>query len=75
LGRRKERRCRGRNTVATSELLKCSETRERTEQLLSRQWLIINEEVAFKRTVNCTSDAQLTNIGQFLYKIRNKWEN
>jgi hypothetical protein len=39
------------------------------------EWLIINEEVAYKRMINCTSAVELRNIGGYLYKVRCKWEN
>jgi hypothetical protein len=45
-------------------LLKCSETRKWREQFLSRNWLIINEAVAYKRTINCTNAAELRNTGK-----------
>jgi hypothetical protein len=55
-------------------LLKCSETRKWREQLLSSKLLIVNEEVAYKRIINCTN-VKLRNIGKYLYKIRCKWAN
>jgi hypothetical protein len=42
-------------------LLKCSETMWR-EHFLSSKWLIVNEEVAYKRIINCTNAAELRNI-------------
>jgi hypothetical protein len=56
-------------------LLKCSETRKSRGQVLSIKWLIVNEEVTYKRTINCNNFVELKNIGKYLYKIRCKWEN
>jgi hypothetical protein len=56
-------------------LLKCSETRKWRERFLSRKWLIVNEEVTYKRAINCTNAVELRNIGKYLYEIRCKWEN
>jgi hypothetical protein len=56
-------------------LLKCPETRKWKEQSLSIKWLIVNEEVAYKRTINCTNATELKNIGKYLFKTRRKWEN
>jgi hypothetical protein len=56
-------------------LLKCLETRKWGEQLLSRKWRIVNEEVAYKRIINCTNAIELRNTGKYLYKIRYKWDN
>jgi hypothetical protein len=33
-----------------------------------RKWLIINEEVAYKRMINYTNAVGLRNIGKYLYK-------
>jgi hypothetical protein len=35
-------------------LLKCPQTRRLREHLLSRKWQTINEEIAYKNTINCT---------------------
>jgi hypothetical protein len=56
-------------------LLKCSETRKRREQFLSRKWLRLNEWIAYKKIINCTNIIELRNIGSYLYKIKCKWEN
>jgi hypothetical protein len=34
------------------------------EQFLSRKWLIVFGEVAYKRTINCTNAVELRNIGK-----------
>jgi hypothetical protein len=51
------------------------ERRKWAEQLLRRTWLIVNEEIAYKRIINCTNAVDLVNTGNYLYKIRCKWEN
>jgi hypothetical protein len=56
-------------------LLKCLETRRLREHLLGRKWQIINEEVAYKKIINCTNTVELRNLGRHLYKIKCKWEN
>jgi hypothetical protein len=45
------------------------------EQFLSREWLIVNEEVTYKRMINFTNAVELRDMGKYLYKIRCKWEN
>jgi hypothetical protein len=47
-------------------LLKCSETRKWKEHLSGRKWLTVNEEAAYKRTINCTYVVELRNIGKYL---------
>jgi hypothetical protein len=36
---------------------------EMEKKYLGRKWLIINEEVAYKRIINCANAAELRNIG------------
>jgi hypothetical protein len=64
----------GKKMDALHILLKCLETRKWREQFLSRKWVTANEEVAYKRILNCTNVVEL-NIEKYLYKIRCKWEN
>jgi hypothetical protein len=45
------------------------------ERFLCRKWLIVNEEVAYKRVINCTNVVELRNIEKYMYKGRRKWEN
>jgi hypothetical protein len=56
-------------------LLKCPETRRLREHLLSRKWQIINEELAYKKNINCTNTVELRNLGTYFYKLKCKWEN
>jgi hypothetical protein len=45
------------------------------EQFLSRKWLRLNEWIVYKKIINCTNIIELRNIGNYLYKIKCKWEN
>jgi hypothetical protein len=36
---------------------------------------VINEELAYKKIINCTNTVKLRNLGTHLYKIKCKWEN
>jgi hypothetical protein len=60
---------------AVHNILKCPETRRLREHLLSRSWQITNEELAYKKIINCTNTVELRNLGRYLYKIQCKWEN
>jgi hypothetical protein len=60
---------------AVHVLLKCPETRRLREHLLDRKWQIINEELAYKKIINCTNTVELRNLGRYLYKIKCKGEN
>jgi hypothetical protein len=42
---------------------------------LSIKWFVVNEELAYKKIINCTNAVELRNIGNYLYKTRRKWEN
>jgi hypothetical protein len=53
-------------------ILKCPETRKLREHLLSRKWQIINEEITYKKIINCTNTVELRNLGRYLYKIKCK---
>jgi hypothetical protein len=55
-------------------LLKNSET-EWKGQFLGIKWLTVNEEIAYKNTVNRTNAVELKNIGKYLSKIKCKHEN
>jgi hypothetical protein len=35
----------------------------------------MNEELAYKKIINCTNTVELRNFGTYLYKIKRKWEN
>jgi hypothetical protein len=56
-------------------LLKCPETRRLREHVLSRKWLTINEEIAYKKIISCTNTLEIRNAGSYLYKFKCKSEN
>jgi hypothetical protein len=39
----------------------------------SIKWLTVNKEVVYKRIINCTKAAELTNIEKYLCEIKYKW--
>jgi hypothetical protein len=55
--------------------LKYPETRRLREHLLSRKWQVNDEEVAYKKIINCTNNVYIRNLGKYLYKIKWKWKN
>jgi hypothetical protein len=65
----------GQKEDALHILLKCSKTRKWMEQFLSRKWFTVNEEVAYKRTINCTNAVELKHTEKYLHKIRCKLGN
>jgi hypothetical protein len=56
-------------------ILKCPETRRLRKHLASRKWQTINEELAYKKIINCTNTVQLRKLGRYLCKIKCKREN
>jgi hypothetical protein len=44
--------------TAVHIILKCSETRKLREHLLSRRWQILNEELAYRKIINCTNTVE-----------------
>jgi hypothetical protein len=56
-------------------ILKCPETRRLRENLLSRKWQIINEELSYNKNISCLNTVELRNLFTYLYKIKCKWEN
>jgi hypothetical protein len=59
-------------------LHKCSETRKMREQLLSRMWCVINEELVYKRIINCTNSEWLQEfIGEkIIYDLKlSRWQD
>jgi hypothetical protein len=59
---------------AVHTLLKCPETR-RLREHRSRKWQIINEELAYKKIINCTNTVELRNLDRYLHKIKCKYKN
>jgi hypothetical protein len=43
-------------------------------QFLNSRWLMLNEEVACKKLVNCSMVTELRNVRKFVYKASCKWE-
>jgi hypothetical protein len=56
-------------------LLKCTETRKWREQFLNRKWLRLNELIVLKKIINCNNSIELRDIGNYLHKIKCKWDN
>jgi hypothetical protein len=46
---------------------------ERT--VLSRKWLRLNELIVLKKIINCNNSIELRNRGNYLYKIKCRWDN
>jgi hypothetical protein len=46
-----------------------------SEHLLSRKWLTINEEIAYKKIINCPNTLEIRNISSNLNKSKCKLEN
>jgi hypothetical protein len=45
------------------------ETKRLREHLMSRKWQIINEELAYKKIINCIHAIEIRNLGRYLYKL------
>jgi hypothetical protein len=45
------------------------------EQFFSRKWLGLNELIVLRKIINCNNSIVLRNIGNYLYKIKCKWDN
>lgn len=43
-------------------ILKCSEMRKWREKHLSREWLFVNEEIAYKKIKDCATAVELKKI-------------
>jgi hypothetical protein len=42
---------------------------------MSKKWLHTYEELAYRKTINCTNKAHIIHLGEYLDKVRQKWEN
>jgi hypothetical protein len=51
------------------------ETKKWRMQCVNKKWLCINEDVAYKKTVNCTNKNHIIYLGNYLDKVKHKWEN
>jgi hypothetical protein len=55
-------------------LLKCPETNRCRYIFPSNEWVKINEEVAYKKTIECSNVNKLRGLGKYLYRVRCLWE-
>jgi hypothetical protein len=44
------------------------------EKYVGKKWLLMKEEITFKKTVGSNKITGLTNLGIFLYNISCRWE-
>jgi hypothetical protein len=44
-------------------------------QFVNKKLLYINEELAYKKTVNCTNKNYIILLGKYLDKVKHKWES
>jgi hypothetical protein len=56
-------------------LLSSPETKKWRMQFISKKWLCINEELAYRKIINCTNKAYIINLGEYLDKVIHKWES
>jgi hypothetical protein len=63
------------NEDVKQRLLGCSETKKLRMQFMSKKWLCINEELAYRKIINCTNKAHIVNLGKYLDKVRHKRES
>jgi hypothetical protein len=66
--------CRG-NEDAKHILLSCSETKNWRIQFINKKLLCINEELVYKKIVNCTNKFHIIHLGEYLDKVKHKWES
>jgi hypothetical protein len=55
--------------------LSCPETKKWRMQFINKKWLCINEELAYKKIVNCTNKAHIVHLGKYLDEVKHKWES
>jgi hypothetical protein len=53
----------------------CPDTKERRMKFMYKKWLYVNEELAYRKIINCTNKTHMINLGKFLDKVRHEWEN
>jgi HKD family nuclease len=51
-------------------LLNCPETKKWREELLCSKWLNKNEDIAYRKIINCTNVTKIKTIGQYLFKTK-----
>jgi hypothetical protein len=42
---------------------------------MNKKWLYINEELGYKKIVNCTNEAHIIHLGEYLDKVKHTWES
>jgi hypothetical protein len=50
------------------------ETKNWRTEMLSKRWLDVNEEVAYRKMLRCTNKMMVKNMGKFLFRVQFKWE-
>jgi hypothetical protein len=55
--------------------LSCPETKTWRMQFINKKWLCINDELAYKKIVNCTNKVHIIHLGEYLDKVKHKWES
>jgi hypothetical protein len=63
------------NEDAKHILLICPETKKWRMQFINKKWLCINEELAYKKIVNCANKVHIIHLGEYLDKVKHKWES
>jgi hypothetical protein len=56
-------------------VLKCFETKKWREEYVNSNWLNINEDLAYKKTISCINVNRVKALGKYLFKTKCKWEN
>jgi hypothetical protein len=56
-------------------ILKCLETKTWREDYVNRKWLNTNEDLAYKKIINCINVTRIKSLGKYLFKTKCKWEN
>jgi hypothetical protein len=41
---------------------------------MNKKWLCINEELAYRKIVSSTNKAYMIHLGEYLDKVKHKWE-
>jgi hypothetical protein len=56
-------------------LLNCAESKNWRTQYMSKEWLFINEQLPYRKILNCSSKAHIMHLGEYLGKVKGEWEN
>jgi hypothetical protein len=65
--------CLGEDDDIKPILFDCLETRKWGMKFLSKKWLSMNTEVAYRKIVRCPNKNQIRNLGGYLDKVKYKW--